>query len=497
MTVDATPPKGWQAANEFLARRHRHLVDGKWIDPSSDNTIPVIDPATGRPIATVAEGTSQDIEQAVAAARRAFDEERWSRIAPSDKSRLMNRIADLLEAHVDELSFIETLDNGKPLKASRGDILRAAEKFRYCAGWTTKLSGDSFDTTLPAGWHGYTVREPVGVVGLIVPWNFPISMAVNKIAPALAAGCTMVLKPAEQTPLSALRLGEIILEAGIPPGVVNIVTGYGAVAGAALVDHPQVDKISFTGSTDVGKQIVRAAAGNLKRVSLELGGKSPVIIFPDADLDTTIEGVSQFVFGNTGQNCGAGTRLFADRRIFDRVVEGIAASAKRLKIGSGLEADTDLGPLISQKQLDRVTGYMEAGRSGGATVVMGGGKLGREGYFVEPTIMTDVSPDMSVWREEIFGPVLCATHFDEADLNAIAVNANDSTYGLGAYVWTRDLGAAHKMARKLKAGFVRVNGGSHFNVLPFGGYKQSGWGRESGREGIELFTEVKSVIMGL
>lgn len=487
----------WALASDFLARRHGHLIDGKWAASASGKSFAVLDPATGSTIANVAEGDPEDVARAVAAARKAFDTERWTGITPTDRARIMNRIADLLDRHGDELALIETLDNGKPLKASRGDVMRAAEKFRYCAGWITKLTGESFDTVLPAGWHGFTMREPVGVVGMIVPWNFPLSMAVNKVAPALAAGCTMVLKPAEQTPLSALRLGEIILEAGVPEGVVNIVTGFGAVAGAALVDHPHVDKVSFTGSTDVGKQIARAAIGNLKRVSLELGGKSPVIIFPDADLDKTIKGAADFIFGNTGQNCGAGSRLYADRSIFDRVVEGIAAQAEKLKVGSGLEPDTDLGPLISDRQLGRVTGYMDAGASAGAHVVTGGRRIDRAGYFVEPTIFTDTTPDMSVWREEIFGPVLCAASFAEADLDAIVADANDTSYGLGAYIWTRDLGIAHRMARKIKAGFVRVNGGAHFNVLPFGGYKQSGWGRESGREGIELFTEVKSVIMGI
>jgi len=496
MNMQPTSAASREAADTFLKGPHRHLIDGGWKDAVSGKSFPVVDPSTGNEIARVAEGDERDVDLAVLAARRAFDEERWTRISPVDRSRLMDRIADLLERHVDELAFIETLDNGKPLKAARGDIQRAAEKIRYCAGWITKLTGEAFDAVLPAGWHGFTTREPVGVAGLIVPWNFPISMAVNKIAPALAAGCTMVLKPAEQTPLSALRLGEIILEAGVPPGVVNIVTGYGGVAGKALVDHPLVDKISFTGSTAVGKQIVQASAGNLKRISLELGGKSPVIIFPDADLDRTIEGAAQFIFGNTGQNCGAGSRLYADRRVFDRVIEGISAKAEKLKVGPGLEPDTDLGPIISERQLARVTGYMEAGAAAGATVVTGGKRIDREGYFVEPTVLTNTTPDMSVWREEIFGPVLCATSFDDADLDRIAAEANDTTYGLGAYVWTRDIGTAHRMSRKLKAGFIRVNGGAHHNVLPFGGYKQSGWGRESGREGIELFTEIKSVVMG-
>jgi len=496
MNVTAKPLAGWKAANDFLNRRHKHLIGGKWVDSLSGKTFAVENPADGRTIAHVAEAGREDVDLAVQAARKAFDTRAWTKIPPAERSRLMWKIADLIEANSDELAMIETLDNGKPLKGSKADVARAAEKFRYCAGWTTKLYGETLDPSLPDGWHGYTTREPVGVAGLIVPWNFPLAMAVNKISQALAAGCTMILKPAEQTPLSALRLGELIQEAGIPDGVVNIVTGFGE-AGAALVEHPGVDKISFTGSTEVGKIIVRAATGNLKRVALELGGKSPVIIFPDADMEKTIAGAAQFIFGNSGQNCGAGSRLFADRRVFDQVVEGIANEARKLKVGPGLEPDSDLGPLISDEQLTRVTGYMDAGAAAGASVVTGGRRIDREGFYVEPTILTGTTPDMSVWREEIFGPVLCATSFDDDDLDRIAAKANDTTYGLGAYVWTRNLGVAHKLAGKLKAGFVRVNGGNHFNVLPFGGYKQSGWGRESGRDGIEIYTEVKSVIVGL
>src|SRR5690606_2331999 len=283
------------------------------------------------------------------AARRAFDGGSWEKVSAPERTKLMWRPAELLEANADELALLETLDNGKPLKASKADVMREAEKLRYTAGWATKIAGESLDTSLPPGWHGYTLREPVGVAGLIVPWNFPLAMAINKIAPALAVGCTMVLKPAEQTPLSALRLGELIQEAGIPDGVVNIVTGFGT-AGAAIVEHPGVDKVSFTGSTEVGKMIVRAATGNLKRVSLELGGKSPVIIFPDADLDRTIDGAAQFIFGNTGQNCGAGSRLYAHHRVFERVLEGVVERARRLKVGSGLDSQTDLGPLISEEQ---------------------------------------------------------------------------------------------------------------------------------------------------
>lgn len=496
MTPAVTTLPGGKAAADFLARRHKHLIDGTWRESLSGKTFPVINPADEQVIALVADGGAEDVDLAVRSARRAFDDGTWARVSPTERTKLMWRLAELLEANADEIALLETLDNGKPLKASKADVMRGAEKLRYTAGWATKITGENVDPSLPAGWHGYTLREPVGVAGLIVPWNFPLAMTINKIAPALAVGCTMVLKPAEQTPLSALRLGEFIQEAGFPDGVVNIITGFGAT-GAVIVEHPGVDKISFTGSTEVGKMIVRAATGNLKRVSLELGGKSPVIIFPDTDLDRTIEGAAQFIFGNSGQNCGAGSRLYADRRVFDRVLDGIVEHARKLKVGSGLEAETDLGPLISEEQLIRVTGYMEAGRRDGATVVTGGKKIDREGFFVEPTVLTDVRPDMSVWREEIFGPVLCATSFEDADLDRLAADANDSSYGLGAYIWTRDLSNAHKLARKLRAGFIRINGGAHFNVLPFGGYKQSGWGRENGRDGIEIFTEVKSVIVGL
>jgi phenylacetaldehyde dehydrogenase len=334
-------------------------------------------------------------------------------------------------------------------------------------------------------------------VGLIVPWNFPLMIAASKIAPALAAGCTVVLKPAEQTPLSALRLGEIAQEVGFPEGVFNVVTGFGETAGAAITEHPRVDKVSFTGSTEVGKIILGAARGNLKRVMLELGGKSPVVVFPDADIDKTIEGAARAIFYNSGQVCTAGSRLYAHRTVFDRLVEGVAQRAQKLRIGAGIEPDTELGPLVSQEQLDCVSGYLKAGADAGARVVTGGKRIDRPGYFVQPTIFTDTTPQMSVRREEIFGPVLCAVSFEEEDLDRIVAEANDTEYGLSAYIWTRDLGTAHRMARKLKAGYVRVNGGGRDPALPFGGYKQSGWGREDGRIGIEAYTELKSILVGL
>lgn len=487
-----------QQVAAFLARCGKLLIDGKEVDALSGETFDVINPATEQVIARVAAGDKADVDLAVAAARHAFDDGPWQRMAPAARAKLIYKLGEAIDRHADELALIETLDNGKPLKASRNiDIPSSAEKLRYYAGWATKLHGTTADVSLPGDWHAYTLREPVGVAALIVPWNFPLMMAVSKIAPALAAGCTVILKPAEQTPLTALRLGELVQEVGFPPGVINIVTGFGETAGAALVDHPGVDKVSFTGSTEVGKLILKAATGNLKRVTLELGGKSPVIVFPDANLDQTIEGVSRFIFTNAGQVCAAGSRLYAHKKVFDRLIEGVAERAQKLKVGPGVDAATEMGPLVSQEQLERVAGYVQSGRAAGASVVTGGARLKQTGYFIEPTILADTTADMAVRREEIFGPVLCAAAFDDDSLDAIAAEANNSTYGLSAYVWTQNLGVAHKMAKRLKSGFIRINGGGLDNALPFGGYKQSGWGRENAREGVETFTEMKSVIIGL
>ena len=476
---------GDQLASAFLKRCGKLLIDGKEVPAVSGKTFEVVNPATEQVIARVAHGEEADVDLAVVAARKAFDGGPWVRMAPAERAKLIYKLGEAIERHADELALIETLDNGKPLKASRTiDIPSSAEKLR------------SADVSLPGDWHAYTLREPVGVAALIVPWNFPLMMAVSKIAPALAAGCTVILKPAEQTPLTALRLGELVQEAGFPPGVINIVTGFGE-AGAALVDHPGVDKVSFTGSTEVGKLILKAATGNLKRVTLELGGKSPVIVFPDANIDQTIEGVSRFIFTNAGQVCAAGSRLYAHKKVFDRILEGVAERAQKLKVGPGVDAATEMGPLVSQEQLDRVTGFLQSGREAGASVVTGGKRFGQSGYFVEPTILADTTADMAVRREEIFGPVLCAATFDDDSLDAIAAEANNTTYGLSAYVWTQNLSVAHKMAKRLKSGFIRINGGGLDNALPFGGYKQSGWGRENAKEGVETFTEVKSVIIGL
>lgn len=488
-------PQLGKGATAFLAKDLRMLIDGKWVAAKSGKTIDVEDPATQQIIASVPAGSAADIDAAVRAARLAFDKGPWSRISPADRSRLIWKLADLLETHADEFAELETIDNGKPvINARRGDVQGAIDVFRYMAGWPTRLTGETVPVSSAGNWHVYTTREPVGVVGQIIPWNFPLMMAAWKLAPALAAGCTIVLKPAEQTPLTALRFGEIIQEAGFPDGVVNIVTGYGEEAGAALAEHPDVDKIAFTGSTAVGKRIVKAAASNLKRVSLELGGKSPAIVFPDADLEHAIAGTADAIFYNMGQCCTAGSRLFAHASVFDRIVEGVVEKASRLKLGHGLDTSVNMGPLVSQKQWDRVTGYIESGRTEGAQVLTGGTSTDKSGYFVEPTVLVTTRGDMKVVREEIFGPVVCVQRFDSDELDSVARFANDTDYGLAASIWTRDLRTAHTLARKIRAGTVCINTHNYVDpALPFGGFKQSGWGREMGKEAVEHYTETKAV----
>jgi phenylacetaldehyde dehydrogenase len=483
------------AAKAFIGKPHKLLIGDAWVDARSGKRFAVFDPASGQQVATVAEGGVADIDAAVTAARAAFEDGPWPRMKPTERGKLVWKLADVLEAHADELAQIESLDNGKPITDARGvDLPFSCELLRYMAGWATKITGQSIPLSAPGDWHAYSIREPVGVVGQIIPWNFPLMMAVWKIAPALTAGCTIVLKPAEQTPLSAIRLGELIQEAGFPPGVVNIVTGDGETAGAALAVHPDVDKVAFTGSTEVGKLIVKAAAGNLKKVSLELGGKSPAVVFADADLDVAIPGTANGIFFNMGQCCTAGSRLYAHRRVFDRLMAGLSDEASKLRIGPGLDPETRVGPLVSQEQFDRVTGFLAAGRAEGAEFVTGGARHGNEGYFVQPTVLANTTPTMSVVREEIFGPVVCAMPFDDEDLERIAREANATSYGLAASIWTRDIGVAHKLARRIKAGSVWINVHNFNDVaLPFGGYKQSGWGREMGYEAIELYTETKAV----
>lgn len=480
-----------------LNRPFQMLIDGRWTDSSSGETIDVVNPADGSVIAKIPAGTAHDVDRAVAAARRAFEDGPWPAMTPGNRAKLLWRIADLMEERKEEFAELETLDNGKPVTMSKAvDVPGAVATLRYWAGWCTKIAGETRAVDMPGEFLMMTLREPVGVVGLITPWNFPLITEVSKLGPALAAGCTAVLKPAEQTSLTALRLGELIQEAGVPEGVVNIVTGLGAVVGAALADHDGVDKISFTGSTAVGKSLIGAARGNLKRLTLELGGKSPTIILPDADLERAIPGAANAIFRNAGQVCVAGSRLYVAPQHFDQVVEGIARIAANHKLGPGLDPATTMGPLVSDKQQERVLGYIDSARAEGASVVAGGRPGGNQGYFVEPTIIRDANPQMRVVNEEIFGPVLVAMSYDEVD--ELAALANGTIYGLSASIWTRDISAAYKLARKIRAGTISINSGNVSGPnIPFGGFKQSGWGRENGAEGIESFTELKTVVTAL
>jgi phenylacetaldehyde dehydrogenase len=496
MATTLTQPAVDRNVSAFLSTPKKMLIDGKWVDAASGKTFPTYEPATGEVLAQVAEGDREDIDRAVRAARRAFEFGPWSKITASQRGRLLWKLADLLEQHLEEFAQLETLDNGKPLAVARvADVPLAVDLFRYMAGWATKIEGTTIPISVPKHF-AYTLREPVGVVGQIVPWNFPLLMTAWKLGPALATGCTIVLKPAEQTPLSALRLGELIVEAGYPDGVVNIVPGFGETAGAALSAHPDVDKIAFTGSTEVGKIIVQAAAGNLKKVSLELGGKSPNIVLQDADVESAIAGGANAIFFNHGQCCTAGSRLFVHKSMYDKVVAGVAERAKKIRMGPGMDPTTDMGPLVSQEQLDRVCGYLESGLAEGATAVTGGKKMNTRGYFVQPTVLVDTNPNMKIIREEIFGPVVAAIPF--SDLDEVLVAANSSVYGLAAAIWTKDIRKAHTLAAKLRAGTVWVNCYNVFDAaMPFGGYKQSGWGREMGHEVLNLYTQVKSVCTAL
>lgn len=484
-------------ARSFLEREHRLLIGGEWVASASRESIDVFDPATEAQLAKVAAGGKDDIDRAVMAARKAFRGE-WSKFTSYERTRLIWKLADELEANLALASELEVLNNGMPLAIAQRSIASFGCDFlRYYAGWATKITGD----TIPVSPHGvrngesltYTRREPIGVVGAIIPWNAPLIMATLKLGPALAAGCTVVLKPAEQTPLTALFLGELIKRVGFPNGVINIVPGYGESAGAALAAHPDVDKIAFTGSTEVGKKIISAATGNLKRVTLELGGKSPMVVFPDADLDRVIPGVTRAAFFLQGQNCMAGTRLFVHQDIFDKVVNGVSGVAKKFRIGPGLSPDSDLGPLISAEQRDRVMGFVASGKKSGAELVCGGEVLPGRGFFVKPTLFSKTNMDMQIAREEIFGPVLCAQSFSDTELQAVADEANKGIYGLSGSVWTRDISVAHKMAGLIDAGQVSIN--CHAAVdpaIPFGGNKQSGWGREFGREGLDPYLKTKA-----
>ena len=485
------------ATAAFLQRPHNLLIGGRWVPATGGATLEVINPATGRALAAIAAGGAPEIEAAVQAARKAFSTGAWPKMRAAERARLLYRLADAVEANADEIAWLESLDGGNPVASVRHvDVAMAIDSLRTSASLADKITGETQLAALQSEGMGYYVREPVGVAGLITPWNAPFLMAVNKIGPALAVGCTVVHKPAELAPLSALRLGELICELGFPDGVVNIVTGLGSTAGQSLAEHADVNKISFTGSTRVGRSILTASAINMKRVTLELGGKSPIIVLPDADLERAANAISDELCFKSGQFCAAGTRLFVHRRAHDEVVDRIAARLKGVKIGPGTAPGTQMGPIISENQLGRVLGYISSGSLQGAELVTGGRRIDREGYFVEPTLLISTRADMSLMRDEVFGPVLGAAAFADADLDQIAALANNTDYGLAAKIWTRDLRSAHLLARKLQAGLITINGGGAHGRLPFGGFKQSGLGREGGREGALGFTEIKSVSLG-
>ncbi len=487
------------AAKKALARTPALFINGEWVQSTGGAAINVIDPSSGKEVSRFVDATDVDVDKAVAAARTAFDDGRWSDLPPIQRERIMLKLADLLEANAAEISELESIDVGKPISmSSHVDLPGVIGMIRYMAGWASKMGAETAaPSAAPGGtFMSYVRREPIGVAAQIVPWNFPLLMAVLKISPALAAGCTVVLKPAEQTSLTALRLADFINEAGIPPGVVNIITGNGHTAGDRLVKHPDVDKIAFTGSTEIGKLINKNATDTLKRVTLELGGKSPVIVMPDVDPAEAGPGAAGAIFFNSGQVCVAGSRLFAHSSVYDQVLENMTGATDFWAPRASLDPEGHMGPVVDKDQYERVMGYIESGKKAGASVVAGGDAPTADGYYINPTILANVKPDMQVVREEIFGPVVVAQRFD--DLDEVAKWANDTPFGLAAGVWTKDLSSMHKLAAKIKAGTIWGNCHAVIDPsLPFGGFKQSGLGREQGREGVEAYTELKSVIIQL
>ena len=495
-SIESAAAGATAAVRKFLKDSPKKLlIDGKWVAAKSGKTFETINPANEEVLGRVAEGDKADVDEAVKSARKAFESGKWHSMGPHQRARYLFTIADLIESHTDELAQLVTLDNGKPIGEAIIEVGRTVDTFRYYAGWATKFYGETNPSD--PGMFNYTLREPIGVCGQIIPWNGPLATISWKIAPALAFGNTLVLKPAEQTPLPAVRIGELICEAGVPDGVVNIVTGFGPTAGGAIAAHPDIDKVAFTGSTEVGKLILQASTGNLKRVSLELGGKSPNVIFPDAQMEQAVALSATGVFRNQGQVCCAATRMFVQERIYDEFAERISAKANEINLGQPLNPATTMGPLVSSEQHERVLGYLKLAHDEGARAKAGGERgPQKKGYFVKPTIYTDVKNEMRIAREEIFGPVAVLIPFK--DENDAVLQGNDTTYGLGAGVWTQDVGRAHKVARALKAGSVWVNCyGIIDPISPFGGYKESGFGRELGRHSIDLYTQIKTVYVKL